>query len=213
MEDLQGLAAHARWLRRVAGEGGASVAVGGRGACSVPGACRTTKGFLSNCDEFPTCHDSHTSCYSAGACPATNPAASPVDGSFAFGGPHVLDALNTLCGVNVQRIDVARRGLAAVSEALEGMESVASLKLSGNTIRSGWERLRSLHQLRELELVDCGLTEVLEALAGMESMTSLNMSGNPIKNGWERLRSLRRLREVHPTYCTLTELPEVLAGP
>ena len=69
-----------------------------------------------------------------------------------FKGPRVLDALNTLRGVNVQFVDVPYHGWASVPEALEGMTSVTSLMLDGNHIKGGWERLRPLHQLWELDL-------------------------------------------------------------
>ena len=181
-QNLEGLAAHARWLRRVAGEGAARGAACGALA-PVPDALQPTL-----------------------------PHAAPVEVSFEFYGPRVLDALNTLRGVNVQRVDAARCGLAAVPEALEGMESVASLELSGNPIERGWERLRSLRQLRELDLRNCDLTELPPALAGMESMTRLGLRLNPIEHGWERLRTLRQMGELNPAGCGLTELPAALVG-
>ena len=91
----------------------------------------------------------------------------------------MLEALNTLCGVNVHSVDITHCGLVAVPEALVGMESMTSLKLSGSPIKSGWERLCPLHQLQELGLQHCNLTEVPEALVGMESTTSLMLTATP----------------------------------
>ena len=128
-----------------------------------------------------------------------------------FEGPRVLDARSALCGVNVQRVDVALRWLAAVPEMLAGMERVTSLKVSWNPIVRSWEQLRSLPQLRELDLGGCGLTEVPAALASLESMTRLDLSLNGFKSGWERLHPPRQ-RELDLSYCKLTEVPEALIG-
>ena len=73
------------------------------------------------------------------------------------------------------------------------MGSMTSLRLSWNPIERGWERLSSLHLLRELALQHCNLTERPEALAGMRSMTSLELGWNDIERGWERLRPLLQL--------------------
>ena len=123
-----------------------------------------------------------------------------------------LNTLNALCGVNVQRVNVSFRGLAGVPEALAGMESMTSLKLSWNPIKSGWEHLRPLHQLRQLDLSNWNLTELPKALVGMESVTSLNLNENLIMRGWERLRPLRQLRELDILGCGLTEVPAALAS-
>ena len=64
---------------------------------------------------------------------------------------------------------------------LVGMESMTSLNLNRNPIKSGWERLHPLRQLQELNLWCCNLTELPEALAGMESMTSLNLGYKPYR--------------------------------
>ena len=76
------------------------------------------------------------------------------------------------------------------------MEGMTCLDLSVNPIKRGWEHVRPLRQLREVDLRSCGLTVLPEALEGMERMTSLVLGGNPIKSGWEHLRPLTRLQKL-----------------
>ena len=87
---------------------------------------------------------------------------------------------------------------------------MTSLALSGNHIESGWEHLRLLHQLRELDLSVCDLVELPEALEHMERTGRLKLGRNPIQRGWEQLRPLHQLREVHLCRCRITELPASL---
>ena len=124
--------------------------------------------------------------------------------SFESGNLIVLDSvIDTLRGVNVQRVNVATSGLAALPARLACMESVTHLDLSWNPIKTGWEQLSSLKCLRELILFGCQITELPAALVGMESMTSLDLGGNSINSGWEHLRLLRQLRLLVLHGCNL----------
>ena len=100
-----------------------------------------------------------------------------------------------------------------VPATLGDMESVTrGGSLSGNPTESGWERLRLLPQLWELDLWDCMLTELPEALAGTDSVTRLALNVNPIDRGWEHLSSLRQLRVLVLYECQITELAATLVG-
>ena len=92
-------------------------------------------------------------------------------------------------------------GLGELPATLAGMEGLTRLDLTDNCIWRGWERLRSLRQLRELSLNHC-LEVVPAVLEGMESLTSLDLGGYQILSGWEHLCPLMRLQVLSPDeYC------------
>lgn len=114
-------------------------------------------------------------------------------------------------------LDLSKTGLNAVPAALAGMPQLLELRLGGNLLRSGWERLAGLGRLSLLEMPcwhsheDRNLPDQLPAvLSRLTALRRLDCAFNSaVRGGWQHLPTGLTSLDIYRTGW-LQQLPPVL---
>lgn len=104
-----------------------------------------------------------------------------------------------------------------VPEGISQLQTLTRLGLVGDRdlprtyhLHGGWERLRPLAALQDLDLSYTALQEVPAVLTTLSALTRLALRGNPLRRGLRRLGTLTRLRDLDLTDCGLHAPPMVV---
>jgi internalin A len=100
--------------------------------------------------------------------------------------------------------------LSALPEELRSLENLRSINLSGNPFAKIPELLLEMKQLESLDLTSIGLTKIPDAIVQLSNLTKLDLSYNQITHISEAISQLSNLTELDLSYNQITQLPEVL---
>ena len=112
-------------------------------------------------------------------------------------------------------LNLSKRGLTRVPEAVSLMTEVEVLDLSGNPITRIPDNLSKLTNLKVLRLNECrlknvskdpGLTETIAVITQLSSLEELDLSWNSIKRLPKGFSNLKQLKKLTLSNCSLTEI-------
>ncbi|MEG4585574.1 leucine-rich repeat domain-containing protein [Microcoleus sp. MOSTC5] len=101
--------------------------------------------------------------------------------------------------------------LSALPEEVRSLGNLRSIDLSGNPFGTIPELLLEMKQLKSLNLTSIGLTELPEAIGQLSNLTQLNLSHNPIAQIPEAIAQLSNLTELVLWDNQITQIPDALA--
>ncbi|WP_413173506.1 COR domain-containing protein [Anabaena azotica] len=110
-----------------------------------------------------------------------------------------------------RQLDLSRKELTQVLEALAKLTNLTRLNLSNNQITEIPEALAKLTNLTRLDLSGNQITEIPEALAKLTNLTWLDLSGNQITKIPEALAKLTNLTWLNLSNNQINKIPEALA--
>jgi len=101
--------------------------------------------------------------------------------------------------------------LSALPEEVRSLGNLRSIDLSGNPFGTIPELLLEMKQLESLNLTSIGLTEIPEAICQLSNLTQLNLSHNPLAQIPEAIAQLSNLTELVLWDNQITQIPDALA--
>ncbi|MEG3971581.1 leucine-rich repeat domain-containing protein [Microcoleus sp. T2B6] len=100
--------------------------------------------------------------------------------------------------------------LRTLPEELRSLLNLRSIDLSGNRFGKMPELLLEMKQLESLNLVSIGLTEIPDAIGQLSNLTELNLSNNQITSIPEFIGKLSNLTQLDLSNNHITSIPEVI---
>ncbi|MEG4394618.1 leucine-rich repeat domain-containing protein [Microcoleus sp. BROC3] len=100
--------------------------------------------------------------------------------------------------------------LSALPEELRSLENLRSIDLSGNPFGKIPELLLEIKQLESLNLTSIGLTEIPDAIVQLSNLTKLDLSDNQITQIPEAIAPLSNLTELYLSNNQITVIPEAI---
>ncbi|MEG4348160.1 COR domain-containing protein [Microcoleus sp. LAD1_D3] len=101
--------------------------------------------------------------------------------------------------------------LTALPEELRSLENLRSINLTGNPFGTIPELLLEMKQLESLDLTSLDLTEIPEAIAKLSNLTQLYLSCNQITSIPEAIAQLSNLTELDFWNNQITSIPDAIA--
>ena len=104
------------------------------------------------------------------------------------------------------KLDLSRRGLTSVPEAVSQLTEVEVLDLSRNPIKTLPQDLCNLQNLKTLKLNRCNLIEIESVIIQLTCLEELDFSWNNVETVPQDLSKLKHLKTLRLVGCRLTEV-------
>ncbi|XP_078687163.1 uncharacterized protein LOC144919561 [Branchiostoma floridae x Branchiostoma belcheri] len=116
--------------------------------------------------------------------------------------PDILNALlSILCTQNLQYLRVANCCLTALPDSLRDLQSLTSLDISNNPLKTLPSTILHMATLKNLNVSNCSLTVLPDSIGDLPSLTSLDISRNDLKTLPNSLSNLPRIETLSLQYC------------